>query len=100
MSEDNNQSFSMSSFWKTNLPTRNLLIIIVVTHIVLWIISLSKGNITTFRDAISISNDLLIVVGQFNLAVFHGYVYQLFTSIFVHALTFKLLILTYFWSKS
>ena len=77
-------SFSMSSFWKTNLPTRNILVILLIIHITLWIISLATVDIVTFRDAISISQDILIRIGQFNLAVFQGHVYQLLTSIFVH----------------
>ncbi len=84
MSEKKEESFSMSSFWKTNLPTRNILVILLIIHITLWIISLATVNIETFRDAISISQEILIRVGQFNLAVFQGHVYQLLTSIFVH----------------
>jgi len=84
VSEKKEESFSMSSFWKTNLPTRNILVILLIIHITLWIISLATVNIETFRDAISISQEILIRVGQFNLAVFQGHVYQLLTSIFVH----------------
>jgi rhomboid protease GluP len=83
VSEDK-ESFSMSSFWKTNLPTRNILVIILIVHIVLWIITLTMGNIVTFRDAISIAPEILVVVGQYNFLVFQGHIYQLVTSIFVH----------------
>jgi membrane associated rhomboid family serine protease len=84
VSDKEQDSFSMSTFWKTNLPTRNILVILLVIHLVLWIISLATVDIVTFRDAISISQVILIRIGQFNLAVFQGHVYQLITSIFVH----------------
>ncbi len=84
MNNKEEDSFSMSSFWKTNLPTRNILVLLLLIHLILWIITLTQGNIVSFRDAISISDDILVVVGQFNLLVFQGHVYQLITSIFVH----------------
>ena len=84
MSAQERDSFSLSSFWKTNLPTRNILILLLVIHLILWIITLTQVNIVSFRDAISISRDILAIIGQYNYLVFQGHVYQLFTSIFVH----------------
>ena len=76
--------FSFSSFWKSNLPTRNILIIIVVVHIILWIITMVQASVIDFNAIYSISEDLLKKVGQFNEMVYQGHIYQLFTSIFVH----------------
>ena len=78
------EPYSFNSFWKTNLPTRNILIIILIVHIILWIITMVQATTIDFDAVYSISQDILKVVGQYNEAVYHGYIYQLFTSIFVH----------------
>ncbi|MCE7741009.1 MAG: rhomboid family intramembrane serine protease [Candidatus Heimdallarchaeota archaeon] len=78
------ETYSFDSFWKSNLPTRNILIIILVVHITLWIITLVQASVITFDVFYYISEDLLKQVGQYNQLVYQGHVYQLFSSIFVH----------------
>jgi len=78
------ETYSFNSFWKTNLPTRNILVVIVVVHIILWIITMIQAPVINFDSFYYISQDLLSKVGQYNFLVYQGYVYQLFTSIFVH----------------
>ncbi len=78
------EKYSFNSFWKINLPTRNILIIIFVVHITLWIITLVQASDINFDAFYYISEDLLIKVGQANALVYQGHVYQLISSIFVH----------------
>ncbi len=78
------ETYSFNSFWKVNLPTRNILVIILVVHITLWIITLVQASVIDFNAFYYISEDLLKKVGQFNEYVYQGHVYQLFSSIFVH----------------
>ncbi|MHA2308261.1 MAG: rhomboid family intramembrane serine protease [Candidatus Heimdallarchaeaceae archaeon] len=83
MAQESESSY-FESFWKTNLPTRNLFILIVVFYIVISIVSIVKGEINGIIDVFTISDEVLIRVGQFNLLVLKGHIYQLLTSIFVH----------------
>jgi membrane associated rhomboid family serine protease len=78
------QTSYLESFWKSNLPTRNLLIIVAVCYLVISIVSIVRGEINSFIDVFTISDEILIRVGQFNLLVLNGHIYQLITSIFVH----------------
>lgn len=78
------QPYSLNSFWRTNLPTRNILIILLIVHLSLWIITLVQASIINFDTFYYISEDLLKLIGQSNELVYQGYVYQLITSIFVH----------------
>ena len=71
-------SSPLENFWKANLPTRNLLIIIVLAYIILTILSIIEG------EGIEISSKFLVIVGQYNQKVLEGHVYQLITAIFVH----------------
>ena len=71
-------SSPLENFWKTNLPTRNLLIIIVLTYVILTILSIIEG------EGLEISGKFLVIVGQYNQKVLDGHVYQLLTAIFVH----------------
>ncbi|MHA1222523.1 MAG: rhomboid family intramembrane serine protease [Candidatus Heimdallarchaeaceae archaeon] len=77
-------TYSFNSFWKENLPTRNLLIIILVVYVITSILSMLKTGISSFSDLFTISNEILIFVGENKAMVYHGYVYQLLSSIFVH----------------
>ncbi|NPD88509.1 MAG: rhomboid family intramembrane serine protease [Asgard group archaeon] len=83
MSQESEKSY-FESFWKSNLPTRNLFIIITISYVIISIVSIVRGEITGFIDVFTISDDILARVGQYNLLVLNGHVYQLFTSIFVH----------------
>jgi rhomboid protease GluP len=83
VSQETEQSY-FESFWKTNLPTRNLFILIAVSYLIISIISIVRVDITGFIDVFTISDEVLARVGQFNLLVLNGHVYQLLTSIFVH----------------
>ncbi len=83
MSQESESSY-FESFWKTNLPTRNLFILIAVCYVIIAIISIVRGEINDLIDVFTISDEVLVRVGQFNLLVLNGHVYQLLTSIFVH----------------
>ncbi|MCG3222165.1 MAG: rhomboid family intramembrane serine protease [Candidatus Heimdallarchaeota archaeon] len=83
MSQESESSY-FESFWKTNLPTRNLFILIAVCYVIISIISIVRGEINDLIDVFTISDEVLVRVGQFNLLVLNGHVYQLLTSIFVH----------------
>jgi rhomboid protease GluP len=72
------------SFWKTNLPTRNLFIVILAVYLVTSIITLATVQINNIIDFFTISEDILVIIGQYNDQVYNGHIYQLFTSIFVH----------------
>ena len=84
MSEKEQTSY-FESFWKTNLPTRNLFIIIVICYIITSIISIVRVDVNDFRDIFTISREILVFVGQYNMLVRQGHVYQLVTSIFFHS---------------
>jgi len=72
------------SFWKTNLPTRNFFVVILLVYIIMTIITLATVQINDIIDFFTISENILEVVGQYNAKVYSGHIYQLFTSIFVH----------------
>ena len=84
MTEEKPQTYSPNSFWKTNLPTRNILIFLLTVHVILWIITMVRASVINLDTFYEISKDLIAIVGQSNEAVFNGHVYQLITSIFVH----------------
>ncbi len=79
---------SKYSFWGTNTPTRNLVIGITVVYIIEIILSLfffRDGSKISLSSLITIKSSVLAFIGQYNLLVFHGFVYELFSAIFVHA---------------
>ncbi|MFW9852769.1 MAG: rhomboid family intramembrane serine protease [Candidatus Thorarchaeota archaeon] len=78
------ETSTFESFWKTNLPTRNLFIAILAVYLVTSIITLATVQITNIIDFFSISENVLVIIGQYNAKVYSGHIYQLFTSIFVH----------------
>ena len=87
VTEQEEEDFTLGSFWKQSIlegSTRNILVIIFVVFLVLWITSLSLYGFADFKEFFSVSGLILQRVGQFNLAVRAGHVYQLITSIFVH----------------
>jgi len=88
VTEETPKSYSPNSFWKTNLPTRNILIVLLTVHVALWIttiiITIVQGLAINFDTFYEIPDYLIAIVGQSNDAVFNGHVYQLITSIFVH----------------
>ena len=84
MSDSSQESYFVS-FWKENLPTRNIFVIILIVYIVLTIISIIRVDVSKLDDVLLIQPELLALVGQFNLKVYNGHIYMLLTSIFVHA---------------
>ncbi len=80
----NSETSNFESFWKTNLPTRNLFILITVCYLIISIISIVRVEVNSFNDVFAISDEILKKVGQYNKLVMEGHVYQLLTSIFVH----------------
>lgn len=78
------ENTTFESFWKTNLPTRNFFIVILVVYLITTIITLATVPITNIIDFFSISVNILEIIGQNNELVYNGHIYQLFTSIFVH----------------
>ncbi|MEE9410931.1 MAG: rhomboid family intramembrane serine protease [Candidatus Heimdallarchaeota archaeon] len=82
---DSDQTYDFKSFWLTNLPTRNLFLIILIVYIILSIFNIIRVDVTNLRDVFTISVDLLAIVGQNNLRVFNGHIYLILTSIFVHS---------------
>ena len=82
MEED--KDFTFKSFWRTNLPTRNIFLIILIVYIILSILTIVFNPIYDLISLFTISDGLLATIGQYNLKVYEGHVYQLFTSIFVH----------------
>ncbi len=78
------ETSTFESFWKTNLPTRNFFIVILVVYLIITIITLATVQINDIVDFFSISENILVVIGQYNAKVYSGHIYQLFTSIFVH----------------
>ena len=85
MSNSDSQEKYFVSFWKENLPTRNIFIIILIVYIVLTIVSIIRVNVSNLNDVLLIQSDLLALVGQYNLKVYAGHIYMLITSIFVHS---------------
>ncbi len=85
MSSSESQEKHFVNFWKENLPTRNIFIVILIVYVTLTIISIIRVNVTNLNDVLLIDTNLLALVGQYNLQVYHGHVYMLVTSIFVHA---------------
>ena len=81
---EKDQEFTFSSFWKTNLPTRNIFLIILVVYIILSVLSITFSSIDNLTDLFTISEWLLSLVGQDNGRVYAGHVYLIITSIFVH----------------
>lgn len=81
---DEDDSFSFISFWKENLPTRNIFILIILVYLVTSIISITLTGISSFQDLFAVSDQVLIYIGQSNELVMEGFVYELITSIFVH----------------
>ncbi|MHA1345535.1 MAG: rhomboid family intramembrane serine protease [Candidatus Heimdallarchaeaceae archaeon] len=81
---EEDQEFTFSSFWKTNLPTRNIFLIILVVYIILSVLSITFSSIDNLTDLFTISEWLLSLVGQDNGRVYAGHVYLIITSIFVH----------------
>ncbi|MBY9000403.1 MAG: rhomboid family intramembrane serine protease [Candidatus Heimdallarchaeota archaeon] len=87
MKEENKEEdkeFTFSSFWKTNLPTRNIFLIILIVYIISTILSIILNPVQDLIGLVTISDQILATIGQYNLRVFEGHVYQLVTSIFVH----------------
>jgi len=82
MEED--KDFTFKSFWKTNLPTRNIFLTILIVYIILSILTIVFNPIYDLISLFTISDELLATFGQANWRVYEGHVYQLFTSIFVH----------------
>jgi len=85
VSNSDSQEKYFVSFWKENLPTRNIFIIILIVYIVLTIVSIIRVNVSNLNDVLLIQSDLLALVGQYNLKVYAGHIYMLITSIFVHS---------------
>ena len=81
-SESNENYFI--NFLKENLPTRNIFLVILIVYIILTIVSITRVEVTNLNDVLLIDTNLLALVGQFNLKVYQGHIYMLFTSIFVH----------------
>ncbi len=81
---EEDKEFTFKSFWRTNLPTRNIFLIILIVYIVLSILTIVFYPIYDLISLFTISNELLATFGQANWKVYEGHVYQLFTSIFVH----------------
>lgn len=84
MTEEDKENY-FASFWRTNLPTRNILIVITIVYLVLMILTLIYNSISDLIDFFTIADWLLALVGQYNARVFTGHVYLIFTSIFVHS---------------
>ena len=82
MEED--KDFTFKSFWRTNLPTRNIFLTILIVYIILSILTIAFNPIYDLISLFTISDGLLATIGQANWRVYEGHVYQLFTSIFVH----------------
>ncbi len=82
---EEDREFTFASFWRTNLPTRNIFFTILIVYIILSILTIIFNPIYDLISLITISEDLLATIGQHNLRVYEGHVYQLFTSIFVHS---------------
>ena len=85
MSQSETQQNYFVNFWKENLPTRNIFIVILIVYITLTIISIVRVDVSNLNDVFLIQSELLVLVGQYNLKVYSGHVYMLITSIFVHA---------------
>ncbi len=78
------KEFTFKSFWRTNLPTRNIFLTILIVYIILSILTIAFNPIYDLISLFTISDGLLATIGQANWRVYEGHVYQLFTSIFVH----------------
>ncbi|MCK5409004.1 MAG: rhomboid family intramembrane serine protease [Candidatus Heimdallarchaeota archaeon] len=78
------KDFTFKSFWRTNLPTRNIFLTILIVYIILSILTIAFNPIYDLISLFTISDGLLATIGQANWRVYEGHVYQLFTSIFVH----------------
>ncbi|UJG41921.1 MAG: rhomboid family intramembrane serine protease [Candidatus Heimdallarchaeum aukensis] len=88
MDEKNLEESSIEDFWKKSSPTRDLIIVFTVIYLILTILSLTffvDTGYTGIVKVISISRIVLEWTGQYNLLVFKGYIYELFSAIFVHA---------------
>ena len=85
MSESETHQNYFVNFWKENLPTRNIFVIILIVYLSLTIVSIIRVDVSNLNDVLLIQPELLALVGQFNLKVYQGHIYMLFTSIFVHA---------------
>ncbi len=76
--------FNFASFWKTNLPTRNIFLIILFVFIILFVLNIIFIPINNLTDLFTINPWLLSIIGQDNGRVYDGHVYLIVTSIFVH----------------
>ncbi|UJG44740.1 MAG: rhomboid family intramembrane serine protease [Candidatus Heimdallarchaeum endolithica] len=88
MSDSETDETSIEDFWKRSSSTRDLIIVFTITYLVLTILSLTccvDTGYTGIVKVISISRIVLEWVGQYNLLIFKGYVYELFSAMFVHA---------------
>lgn len=82
--DEEDSKFTFTSFWKTNLPTRNIFLIILVVYIILSVLNIIFNPINNLTDLFTIPTWLLSLVGQDNGRVYDGHVYLIITSIFVH----------------
>lgn len=82
--DEEDREFTFTSFWKTNLPTRNIFLIITVVYIILSVLNIIFIPINNLTDLFTIHPWFLYLVGQANVRVYDGHVYLIVTSIFVH----------------
>ena len=82
--DEEDRNFTFASFWKSNLPTRNIFLIIMVVYIILSVLNLIFTSINNLTDLFTIPTWLLSLVGQDNGRVYAGHVYLIITSVFVH----------------
>lgn len=78
------RGFDVASFWKTNLPTRNIFLIILFVFIILFVLNIIYTPINNLTDLFTINTWFLSIVGQDNGRVYDGHIYLIITSIFVH----------------
>ena len=82
--DEEDRKFTFTSFWKTNLPTRNIFLIILVVYIILSVLNIVFNPINNLTDLFTIPTWLLSLIGQDNGRVYTGHVYLIITSVFVH----------------
>ncbi|MHA2357557.1 MAG: hypothetical protein ACXABK_02155, partial [Candidatus Heimdallarchaeaceae archaeon] len=67
------ESFSFSSFWKSNSPTRNVFLAILLGYIIATVVSIARGGVSNFLDVFVISNETIAIIGQYNDMVYNGH---------------------------
>lgn len=82
--DEEDRKFTFTSFWKTNLPTRNIFLVILVVYIILSVLNIVFNPINNLTDLFTIPTWLLSLIGQDNGRVYAGHVYLIITSVFVH----------------